>query len=212
MPADRHDRLVAFVSHLPQVASTALMSLAATEEADEPEILLLAAGGFRDLTRLAASDAALWSSILLANRERIAEAIDLYVDRLHRLRDAVACDLGCEAPGHDPGDEESGGDGEEDPGMSLVDGKGNEELLQPVDQEDERRRSEPHPDPDQCRYGEEPAHLPLCQDAYCREAADALQRLGPRLREQMANGKWQMEVRMKSGSAKRAFPGSQPGC
>ena len=57
MPADRHDRLVAFVSHLPQVASTALMSLAATEEADEPEILLLAAGGFRDLTRLAASDA-----------------------------------------------------------------------------------------------------------------------------------------------------------
>jgi prephenate dehydrogenase len=89
MPADRHDRLVAFVSHLPQVASTALMGLAATEEADEPEILLLAAGGFRDLTRLAASDAALWSSILLANRDRLAEAIDLYVDRLHRLRDAV---------------------------------------------------------------------------------------------------------------------------
>ena len=61
----RHDRLVAFVSHLPQVASTALMSLAATEEADEPEILLLAAGGFRDLTRLAASNPALWSDILL---------------------------------------------------------------------------------------------------------------------------------------------------
>ena len=90
MPADRHDRLVAFVSHLPQVASTALMSLAATEEADEPEILLLAAGGFRDLTRLAASDAGLWSSILLANREQIAEAIDLYVDRLRSLREDVA--------------------------------------------------------------------------------------------------------------------------
>jgi prephenate dehydrogenase len=89
MPGDRHDRLVAFVSHLPQVASTALMSLAATEEADEPEILLLAAGGFRDLTRLAASDAGLWSSILLANREQIAEAIDLYVDRLRSLRDDV---------------------------------------------------------------------------------------------------------------------------
>jgi prephenate dehydrogenase len=89
MPADRHDRLVAFVSHLPQVASTALMSLAATEEADEPEILLLAAGGFRDLTRLAASDAGLWSSILLANREQIARAIDLYVERLQLLRDDV---------------------------------------------------------------------------------------------------------------------------
>jgi prephenate dehydrogenase len=89
MPAGRHDRLVAFVSHLPQVASTVLMSLAATEESDEPEILLLAAGGFRDLTRLAASDAALWSSILLANGEQIAQAIDLYVDRLRDLREDV---------------------------------------------------------------------------------------------------------------------------
>ena len=89
MSPGRHDRMVAVVSHLPQVASTVLMGLAATEEADEPEILLLAAGGFRDLTRLAASDAGLWSSILLANREQIAQAIDLYVDRLRSLRDDV---------------------------------------------------------------------------------------------------------------------------
>ena len=94
MAADRHDRLVAFVSHLPQVASTALMDLAATEEADEPEILLLAAGGFRDLTRLASSDARLWSGVLLANREQIADAIDLYVDRLRRLREDVIAGRG----------------------------------------------------------------------------------------------------------------------
>ncbi len=87
MPADRHDRLVAFVSHLPQVASTALMDVAATEESDEPEILLLAAGGFRDLTRLASSDASLWSSILLENRDQIADAIALYQGRLDRLRE-----------------------------------------------------------------------------------------------------------------------------
>lgn len=89
MAPDRHDRLVAFVSHLPQVASTALMGLAATEEADEPDLLLLAAGGFRDLTRLAASDPRLWSSILVANRHQIADAIDLYVERLRRLREEV---------------------------------------------------------------------------------------------------------------------------
>ena len=86
---ERHDRLVAIVSHLPQVASTALMSLAAAEEADEPDILLLAAGGFRDLTRLAASSPRLWSEILLANRDEVARAIDLYVDRLERLREEV---------------------------------------------------------------------------------------------------------------------------
>jgi prephenate dehydrogenase len=87
---ERHDRLVAVVSHLPQVASTALMSLAAGEEADEPDILLLAAGGFRDLTRLAASNPTLWSEILLANGDEVVRAIDLYVRRLERLRDAVA--------------------------------------------------------------------------------------------------------------------------
>jgi prephenate dehydrogenase len=85
----RHDRLVAIVSHLPQVASTVLMGLAATEEADEPEILMLAAGGFRDLTRLAASNPALWSDILLSNREALAGAVDLYVERLAWLRDLV---------------------------------------------------------------------------------------------------------------------------
>jgi prephenate dehydrogenase len=90
LSVERHDRLVAIVSHLPQVASTALMGLAAEQEAGEPEILLLAAGGFRDLTRLAASNPHLWSDILLANRDAIVSAIDLYVGRLSGLRDLVA--------------------------------------------------------------------------------------------------------------------------
>jgi prephenate dehydrogenase len=85
----RHDRLVALVSHLPQVASTTLMGLAADEEASEPEILLLAAGGFRDLTRLAASNPALWSEILLANRDAVTEAIDRYIERLRDLRSMI---------------------------------------------------------------------------------------------------------------------------
>jgi prephenate dehydrogenase len=90
MTPERHDRLVAFVSHLPQVASSTLMGLAATEEADEPDMLLLAAGGFRDLTRLAASDARLWSEILLSNADEIVRAIDLYVARLSTLRERIA--------------------------------------------------------------------------------------------------------------------------
>jgi prephenate dehydrogenase len=94
MDGARHDRLVAFVSHLPQVASTALMGVVATEEPDEPDILLLAAGGFRDLTRLASSNPALWSEILLANDEQIAAAIDLYVARLQELRDEILAGRG----------------------------------------------------------------------------------------------------------------------
>jgi prephenate dehydrogenase len=96
MDPRRHDRLVAMVSHLPQIASTGLMGLAAAEEAGEPDILLLAAGGFRDLTRLAASSPHLWSDILLSNREAVAESIDLYVKRLSQMRDMVLAGSGAE--------------------------------------------------------------------------------------------------------------------
>ena len=90
MDPERHDRLVAVVSHLPQVASTTLMGTAGGEEAGEQDALLLAAGGFRDLTRLAASHPALWSEILIANREEVAAAIDVFVRRLEALRDRIA--------------------------------------------------------------------------------------------------------------------------
>ena len=89
---DRHDRLVAVVSHLPQVASTALMALAAREETDEPDLLVLAAGGFRDLTRLAASNPVLWGEILSANGPEVVQAIDLYVAGLLELRDAIGAE------------------------------------------------------------------------------------------------------------------------
>jgi prephenate dehydrogenase len=89
MHPERHDRLVAMVSHLPQVASTTLMATAGDQEAGEQDALLLAAGGFRDLTRLAASQPALWSEILVENREEVASAIDLFVRRLEALRDRI---------------------------------------------------------------------------------------------------------------------------
>jgi prephenate dehydrogenase len=89
---DRHDRLVAFVSHLPQVASSTLMGLAAREEAGEPELLLLAAGGFRDLTRLAASSPELWSEILSANGAQVTAALDLYIRALESIRSRIAAD------------------------------------------------------------------------------------------------------------------------
>lgn len=92
MDAQRHDRLVATVSHLPQIASTALMSFAAEREAGEPEPLLLAAGGFRDLTRLAASNPHLWSQILLGNRAEVIAAIDGFVAELSQLRERIAAE------------------------------------------------------------------------------------------------------------------------
>ncbi|MFN2543603.1 MAG: prephenate dehydrogenase/arogenate dehydrogenase family protein [Actinomycetota bacterium] len=90
MDAEHHDRLVALVSHLPQVVSSALMSLAGAEDDADPRALVIAASGFRDVTRLAGSDPELWTGILGANREAVLEAIDLFVHRVGSVRALIA--------------------------------------------------------------------------------------------------------------------------
>ena len=85
-----HDRLVGVVSHLPQLLATELMTLAEQQADDDAEVALaMAAGGFRDVTRIAASDPALWVGILRANRAAVLSALDAYVERLTELRAAL---------------------------------------------------------------------------------------------------------------------------
>ncbi|HUH08428.1 MAG TPA: prephenate dehydrogenase/arogenate dehydrogenase family protein [Egibacteraceae bacterium] len=87
----RHDLLVAVVSHLPQLAATTLMNLAAERARDEHAgLLLLAAGGFRDATRVAASNPELWLDICAENRDAIVAVLDDYADRIGRLRTILA--------------------------------------------------------------------------------------------------------------------------
>ena len=87
----RHDQLVAVVSHLPQLTASTLMNLAAERAStDHAELLLLAAGGFRDTTRVAASHPQLWLDICAENREAIVAALDDFSERLRTLRSIVA--------------------------------------------------------------------------------------------------------------------------
>jgi prephenate dehydrogenase len=91
VPPDVHDRLVAVISHLPQVLATELMGLAeATADEGVEAALAMAAGGFRDATRVAASDPELWTGILRSNREAVLAAVDGYLERLADVRAAVA--------------------------------------------------------------------------------------------------------------------------
>jgi prephenate dehydrogenase len=80
---NRHDRLVAAVSHVPQLLSVALVNLVATtEEDDEDELALqLAGGGFRDMTRIASSPFEMWRDVLVGNEGAIHDALS----RLRRL-------------------------------------------------------------------------------------------------------------------------------
>jgi prephenate dehydrogenase len=88
-PGD-HDVLVSFVSHVPQLAASTLMDVATAHEAEHRALLRLAAGGFRDMTRIAASHPAIWLDILTSNRDAVLQALDAYVQALGTARDLVA--------------------------------------------------------------------------------------------------------------------------
>ena len=86
LPPERHDALVAVVSHVPHLAAAALMTLADERAEEHAALLRLAAGGFRDMTRIAAGHPAIWLDICAENRAAIVDALDALVDRLGRLR------------------------------------------------------------------------------------------------------------------------------
>jgi prephenate dehydrogenase len=87
---DHHDELVAFVSHVPQLAASTLMDVASATDDDHPTMLRLAAGGFRDMTRIAAGHPGIWPDILATNRDAVLNALDQYVAALLRAREIVA--------------------------------------------------------------------------------------------------------------------------
>jgi prephenate dehydrogenase len=91
LPPERHDELVALVSHLPQLVASTLADVAgrAVETAGEA-VLAVAGGGFRDTTRIAASDPDLWLEILRGNQPAVLEALDAYRARLDEVRAALS--------------------------------------------------------------------------------------------------------------------------
>jgi prephenate dehydrogenase len=90
IPPERHDALVAMVSHVPHLTAATLMRLAAEDALQHQSLLRLAAGGFRDMTRIAAGDSAIWPDICAENAEAILVVLDRLVDALSTMRQAVA--------------------------------------------------------------------------------------------------------------------------
>ena len=90
LDAEMHDRLVAVVSHLPHLTAAALLGLAARHADDHGAVLRLAAGGFRDMTRVASGDPRIWIDICRENRVAILDAIDEFVTELCATRAVIA--------------------------------------------------------------------------------------------------------------------------
>ncbi len=87
---EEHDRLVAVTSHLPHLTAATLMSLADERADDHAAVMRLAAGGFRDMTRVASGHPAIWVDICRENRDAIVDAVDAMVVGLTKMRRIVA--------------------------------------------------------------------------------------------------------------------------
>lgn len=85
----RHDQIVAAISHLPHIIASTLVNLVRDQDDPEGRMKRLAAGGFKDITRIASSSPEMWEQICMTNTEPICDILRTYIDSLERILDAV---------------------------------------------------------------------------------------------------------------------------
>ena len=92
LPAERHDQVVAVISHVPHLTAATLMGLASDRAEEHAALLRLAAGGFRDMTRIASGQPTIWLDICAENRGAILSALDGLIGGLSQMRAVVDTD------------------------------------------------------------------------------------------------------------------------
>ncbi|WP_448501411.1 prephenate/arogenate dehydrogenase family protein [Sphingomonas sp.] len=90
MDAAHHDRVLAVTSHLPHLIAYTIVGTASDlEEVTQSEVIKYSAGGFRDFTRIAASDPVMWRDVFLANREAVLDMLQRFSEDLSALQRAI---------------------------------------------------------------------------------------------------------------------------
>jgi len=92
MAPERHDDMVAVVSHVPHLTAASLMGVAADRAEEHAALLRLAAGGFRDMTRVASGQPDIWLDVCAENRPAILSALDALIGQLGEMREIVRTD------------------------------------------------------------------------------------------------------------------------
>ena len=82
---EEHDKIVAAISHLPHIIAASLVNLVENNDQSNHLMKRLAAGGFRDITRIASSSPTMWGDILIANEGHIQQLLKLYIDSLEEI-------------------------------------------------------------------------------------------------------------------------------
>ena len=90
MAPDHHDLVLAITSHVPHlIAYNIVGTVAHLEQVTQSEVMKFAAGGFRDFTRIAASDPTMWRDVFLNNREAVLEMLGRFTEDLTALQRAI---------------------------------------------------------------------------------------------------------------------------
>ena len=90
MDAAHHDMVLAVTSHLPHlIAYTIVGTASELEEVTESEVIKYSAGGFRDFTRIAASDPVMWRDVFLANKDAVLATLQRFNEDLTVLQQAI---------------------------------------------------------------------------------------------------------------------------
>jgi cyclohexadieny/prephenate dehydrogenase len=90
MDPEHHDKVLAIVSHLPHLIAYTIVDTATNLEKDlQSEVIEFSASGFRDFTRIAASDPVMWRDVFLANREAVLEMLQRFTEDLTALQRAI---------------------------------------------------------------------------------------------------------------------------
>ena len=90
MDAGHHDRVLAVTSHIPHLIAYTIVGTASDlEEVTRSEVIKFSAGGFRDFTRIAASDPTMWRDVFLHNRDAVLDMLDSFLTDLALMREAI---------------------------------------------------------------------------------------------------------------------------
>lgn len=89
MDGEEHDGVFAAVSHLPHMVAYSMVNSLLKVEGFEKNIFSFSAGGFKDFTRIAASDPVMWKDIALMNKDKLLSAIKLFQEYLEELKEAI---------------------------------------------------------------------------------------------------------------------------
>ena len=90
MDADHHDLVLAVTSHIPHLIAYTIVGTASDlEDVTRGEVIKYSAGGFRDFTRIAASNPTMWRDVFLSNRDAVLEVLGRFTEDLSRLQRAI---------------------------------------------------------------------------------------------------------------------------